>query len=188
MSDAASKQKIRLGEVASALDVDAKLIRNWLRTGQFDLLRGEEKEAQKWREFSFLDVAHLAVAMQAIRYGFTVSEAHDFAGMALVNLVGADTVTARNLDRLPGGALQSLARGKSLFLFKLSDGQTVAFCDWMRAPPRYHGAVHIDLEMAIGMPFRALADMGHDPFESSHPKEYPEFEASALKEELENAE
>lgn len=182
MNDAASRKKIRLGEVAGALAVDAKLIRNWIQGDRFDLLTDENRAAQKWREFSFFDVAHLAIAQQVIRYGFNVDEAHDFAGACLIRLLGP-LANRATLGRMPGGALLSVAKGKSFYLVKFSTGDSrgILVPGDLEEFPVYPAAVRIDLWACIGSAFKSLEEMGHDPFESSHPREYSEEEAAALK-------
>lgn len=178
VSDNATDKKIRLGEVATALNVAPKLIRNWTASEKFDLNRSSDKEAEKWRQYSYLDVAHLAIASQAIRYGFTIGEAHDFAGAALADVLGPIATRPGSLERAPGGIIEALCRGKNLYLFKLSDGESVSFITPFRELPRYHGAVHIDLEMCVGMAFKGLAEIGHDAFSSSKPKEYTDEEVA----------
>ncbi|MFC0366355.1 hypothetical protein ACFFIQ_17500 [Sphingobium indicum] len=186
VSDNAADKKIRLAEVAAALNVAPKLIRNWTASQDFDLIGNPDRKAQKWREYSYLDVAHLAIAAQAIRYGFTVGEGHDFAGATLVRVMGPLMATGSRMANMPGGAIEAICRGKHLYLFKLSDGETAALIKPLDDLPRYHGAVHIDLEMCVAMAFAGLAEIGHDAFSSSRPKEYTEAQADDLERQYED--
>lgn len=180
VSDNATDRKIRLGEVASALNLSPKLIRNWTANDKFDLIALPNRVAEKWREYSYLDVAHLAIAAQAIRYGFSIGEAHDFAGAALVRVLGDIARIPGALARAPGGVIEAICRGKNLYLVKLSDGEAVSLITPFENMPRYHGAVHIDLEMCVHVAFSGLKELGHDAFSSSHPKEYTDEEAVEL--------
>lgn len=183
MNDALSRKKIRLGEVASALNCDPKLIRNWVRDGRFDLVGDLTREPQKWREFSFLDVAHLAIAQQAIRYGFLVEEAHDFAGAILVKILGP-LANAGTMGRMPASALAALMRGRCLYLMKFPDGEQRAYISPGEQDdllPYASGCVRINLDTCVGAAFETLTEMGHDAYESSRPKEYTEEEAEALR-------
>jgi hypothetical protein len=180
VSDNATDKKIRLGEVASALNVAPKLVRNWTAREEFDLAGSPDREANKWREYSYLDVAHLAIAAQAIRYGFSISEAHDFAGATLVRILGPLIERKQSLANMPAGVIEALCGGKDLYLFRLSDGESTAIVTPMHELPRYHAAVHIDLAMCIGMAFAGLKEIGHDAFSSSRPKEYTPEEAEEL--------
>lgn len=180
VSDNATEKKIRLGEVAAALNIAPKLIRNWTANADFDLLGSPDRQANKWREYSYLDVAHLALAAQAIRYGFSISEGHDFAGATLVRLFGTLMSTGSRLANMPGGAIEAICRGKHLYLFRLSDGDSTSIITPMNELPRYPGAVHIDLEACVHMAFAGLAEMGHDAFSSSHKKQYTEADKEEL--------
>lgn len=181
VSDNATDKKIRLGEVAAALNVAPKLIRNWTASADFDLIGDPDRAANKWREYSYLDVAHLAIAAQAIRYGFSIGDAHDFAGATLVRLFGSLMQFKSPLKNMPGGAVQAICQQKHLFLFKLSDGEPISIISPLDELPPYPGAVHIDLGVCVAMAFNALAEMGHDAFSSSHKKEYSEHEAEEMR-------
>lgn len=182
MNAAVSRRTIRLGEVASALNAAPKNVRNWVGGGRFDLLQDEGRSPQKWRDFSFFDVAHLAIAQEAIRYGFLVDEAHDFAGATLIKVLGP-LANTRTLAGMPASALVSVMHGKTLYLVKLSDGEARAIVtpgdhdDLIAIAP---GCVRIHLEMVVRSAFMELTEMGHDAFESSRPREYSEEEAAEI--------
>lgn len=181
MQDNATEKKIRLGEVAAALNVAPKLIRNWTASEDFDLLGHPDRQANKWREYSYLDVAHLAIAAQAIRYGFSIGEAHDFAGATLVRLIEPLMLRKNALATAPGGIIENICSGKNLYLFKLSDGDSVSIITPLDKLPPYHGAVHIDLGVCVGMAFAGLAEIGHDAFSSSRAKTYTDEEAQEMR-------
>lgn len=178
MRENATDKKIRLGEVASALGVAPKLIRNWTASQSFDLVGQPDRDENKWREYSYLDVAHLAIAAQIIRYGFSISDGHDFAADALARMLGSMLSTGSRLANAPAGVIEAICRGKSLFLFKLSDGNAVSIMTPMDQLPRYPAAVHVDLETCVGVAFRGLAEMGHDAYDGSGSKERPDAEVS----------
>ena len=180
MRDNAAEKKIRLGEVASALNVAPKLVRNWTASASFDLMADPNRQANKWREYSYLDVAHLAIAAQLIRYGFPIEDAHDFAGAVLVRLLEPLMQSRESLANAPGGIIEAICRGKNLYLFKFPDAESVAYLTPLDTLPRYHAGVHIDLEMCVHLAFSGLAEIGHDAFSSSRPKEYTDEEAAEL--------
>lgn len=180
VSDNATDKKIRLGEVASALNVAPKLVRNWTAREEFDLAGSPDRAANKWREYSYLDVAHLAIAAQAIRYGFSISEAHDFAGATLVQILGPLIQRNQSLSNMPGGAIEALCRGKDLYLFRLSDGEATAILTPVHELPPYVAGVHVDLLHCVGSAFTGLREIGHDAYSSSRPKEYSDEEAEEL--------
>ena len=181
VSDNATEKKIRLGEVASALNVAPKLVRNWTAREEFDLAGSPDRAANKWREYSYLDVAHLAIAAQAIRYGFSISEAHDFAGATLVWVLGPLIERKQSLANMPAGAIEALCRGKELYLFRLSNGESSAILTPIHELPPYVAGVHISLTNCVGSAFAGLKEIGHDAFSSSRPKEYTAEEADELK-------
>lgn len=181
MQDGATVKKIRLGEVATALAVAPKLIRNWVASEDFDLIAQPDRAENKWREYSYLDVAHLAIAAQIIRYGFTIGEAHDFAGATLVRVLEPLMTDGGQIDTAHGGMIEAFCRGMNLYLFKLTGGDTVSILSPPDDLPRYHAALHIDLEMCVGMAFAGLAEIGHDAHSSSRAKEYTEEEAEELR-------
>lgn len=181
VSDNATEKKIRLGEIANALNVAPKLIRNWTAHEAFDLQGTVQHQANKWREYSYLDVAHLAIASQIIRYGFSIGEGHDFAGSTIVRLLSPIFKRPDSLDNMPGGVLEAICRGKHLFLFKPSGAESVAVISPLDDLPRYPGAVHIDLEYCVATAFQGLAEIGHDAFSSSNKREYSEAEAAELR-------
>lgn len=178
--ESATEKKIRLGEVSSALGVAPKLIRNWTAHEDFDLLGSPDREENKWRQYSYFDVAHLAIASQAIRYGFSISEGHDFAAMALVRVFGPLLTTGLRLATAPALVIEAACRGKDLYLFKLSDGEGRAIMTPMDELPRYPGGLHIDLSFCVGMAFAGLAEVGHDAYADSAPKEYSAEEAEEM--------
>jgi DNA-binding transcriptional MerR regulator len=179
MRENATDKKLRLAEVAVALNVTPKLIRNWVSAEEFDLAGTPDRAENKWREYSFFDVAHLAIAAKAIRYGFSIGEAHDHAGGVLAQVLGP-LANAGRLADMPAGVLEAICRGKDLYLFKLSDGETVSIVTPLQPLPRYDGALHIDLEYCIAMVFAGLRELGHDAHADSRPKEYTDEEAAEL--------
>jgi hypothetical protein len=181
MSETVGEKKIRLGEVANALGVPPKLIRNWTAAQEFDLFGSPDRPQNKWREYSYFDVAHLAIAAQMIRYGFSVAEAHDFAGATLARLFEPLLAMGSRFGKAPAGVIEAACQNKDLYLFKLSDGDVVAIMTPMDQLPRYPAALHIDLLACIGSAFLSLAEMGHDAHADSQPKEYTAEEADALR-------
>lgn len=179
VSDNATDKKIRLGEVAAALNVTPKLIRNWTASAEFDLVGSPDRASNKWREYSFLDVAHLAIAGQAIRYGFKIDEAHDFAGAALIKALGplAEKVA---LAKMPGGAIEAVCRDKRLYLIRLSEGESLMTLSPPADEPPFIGACVIDLGMCVHLSFNSLIEMGYSPFDTGQPDDFTGDEIEAL--------
>ena len=102
--------RIPAGAAALAAGISVKVLQGWTDPGRAPhdrvaLLGDPEREPQKWRRFSPIDVVRLAVIGRLLRYGFTVAEANkilaDTLDVALFALVSyRDLPISFVLDRL----------------------------------------------------------------------------------------
>lgn len=168
MQNSAIQKAIRLADVARALLVNRKVLESWLAKEKFDLIGDREGIGRQWRTFSYLDVAHLALAAQMIRYGFTISDAHDFAGAALIKMI-SPMGGIEFLDQSCGGAIAALGVGRDLYLMRIASGEVRAYLAPDEPAPQYDAALHIRVGQHIAHAFNGLREFGHDAFDPEGP-------------------
>lgn len=164
MRGTATIKKIRLNELASALDLSPRLLRSWTEGGKFHLLAVSDREPNKWRDFSEFDVAHLAIGAQLIRYGFGIEVAAALAGGALTRVVES-MGGAAFLAAIGGGQLAAVCVDRNLYVARHAGGELRAFLTPDDPAPDYDAALHIKLGQCIGRAFNRLREFGYDAFD-----------------------
>lgn len=79
-----SDKRYRFSSVVYATGGNAKVIRNWLDRKQVMLEANEEREGQKWRQFSVWDAFRLAVIRRLVEFCVPVELASLIVGGLLV--------------------------------------------------------------------------------------------------------
>lgn len=133
---------IRISDAATAIGMNTKALRNWMKKVQFIEDRDNERG---WRSFSFLDVAILAVMKQAVAFGFEVEDAEEFSGAAILKALGP-LVQSKNL---PPRAMLAALTGKFLHLYHASDEDMMVLTNFNEVPPRYPARLTIDLHTTV---------------------------------------
>lgn len=110
-------RKLRLADVAFAIEATPKTVRNWFERNQVELTFGGGHDGG-WREFSIADVAVLAVVRKLVEFGMNVKAASDFANAALMS---PDSGILSRED-CPPAEIASYYAGQMLF-FWLVDGE-----------------------------------------------------------------
>lgn len=77
---------LRFSDVAFAIEATPKTLRNWLQRDQVTLF--SDSGGTGWREFSYPDVALLAVVRRLVRYGMKVEIADALAHKIVVEMPG----------------------------------------------------------------------------------------------------
>ena len=136
-------KKIRLSDVANAIGRSSKVIRNWLERDQIQFFTGSSKG---WRNFSYLDVAVLAIVSKLTEFGLKVEDANAIA----VATVSEYPVIVE-APWTPPLALATIYTAKRLIIWRFED-------QWMsslisegerRGPQRAGvGNTYIDMDVA----------------------------------------
>lgn len=108
------EKKLRFGDVAYAIDSTPKALRNWLQRDQIKLF--SEAPEEGWREFSFADVAVLAIVRKIVDFGSRVEEASWLAHAAIQQMCPVE-----RFQNIPPGALATIWHGRTLAIWVVGD-------------------------------------------------------------------
>lgn len=86
---------LRFGDVVYAIDTTPKALRNWLQRGQVKL--ASPKPDEGWREFSYVDVAILALTRSIVDFGVQVEDASNLAHTILTHMQGEAWTAFKNI-------------------------------------------------------------------------------------------
>jgi len=78
------RNAFRIGEVAGAIGVPAKTLRNWLDR---ELIPAPDSNTDGWRTFSALEVAQLAITSKLVGFGLPIGVCAFIAGEAVKTLL-----------------------------------------------------------------------------------------------------
>lgn len=81
MANQLLERKLRFSDVAYAIDSPPKALRNWLQRRQVALFSDDLSDG--WREFSFADIAVLALVRKMVDFGVPVETANGLAHNAV---------------------------------------------------------------------------------------------------------
>lgn len=116
---------LRFGDVVYAIDTTPKALRNWLQRGQVKLASPKPEEG--WREFSYVDVAILALTRSIVDFGVQVEEASNLAHTILTYMQGEAWTTLKNV---PPTAISIFWVNKAVLIAR--DGETWNLMIWNR--------------------------------------------------------
>lgn len=150
--------KIRMSDVAAAVGMETKALRNWLLNNDLELIKPRAGE-RGWRAFSFQDVAVLAGMRELVRWGIKVDCAYDFIASELCRLF-LPTQNYKNMEPKHLLALMS-----HRFYFFWYDGEELmgkALCcpDGIGLSPA-NATFIVDLHRTISAAFERLAADGY---------------------------
>jgi hypothetical protein len=107
-------RKLRFSDVAYAINATPKSLRLWL---QRDLVKLHSPRPESgWTEYSFVDVAILALVRQLANWGVDVSTASEIANEIITKL-NPLLRSLKNPKNMPAGALASMWTNKRVYLF-----------------------------------------------------------------------
>lgn len=121
---AGEQRCFRLGDVAKALGIPVKTIRNYIDRQQYTPLR---EQTEGWAEFTVADIAVLAVARRLINeVDFPAGEAFELAGNIIQKSIGSKTKLSEFINERYGDARALLisVTGKYAFLYRAKGNWT----------------------------------------------------------------
>lgn len=125
--------KLRFSDVVYAIETTPKTLRNWLQRDQVTL-DSQKPEEGGWREFSFVDVAILALTRRLVDFGITVENASKLAHTILTFMQGDRWMTiAKGYKNMPPEVLASFWVNRSVLIAK--DGDDWQLQIWNRWDP-----------------------------------------------------
>lgn len=125
--------KLRFSDVVYAIEITPKALRNWLQRDQVTL-DSKKPDEGGWREFSFVDVAILAVTRRLVEFGVTVENASKLAHTILTHMQGdAWMMMVRGFKNAPPEILATFWANRSVLIAK--EGDEWALQIWDRWKP-----------------------------------------------------
>lgn len=106
-----SNRKIRFSDAAHAIGVKPKALRNWLQRNKIILFT--KYDGREWAEFSFADIAVLALMRRLVKWGLKV----DYANEIAFSEIQAKAGPLLSFENAPLETLPALLSGWQLFLF-----------------------------------------------------------------------
>ena len=98
-------RKLRFSDAVYAIGATPKSLRKWLQNDELQLVYSGQKSG--WHDFSFADLAVLAIMRPLVDFGLTVGEASDFSN---VTLMGRAKLLMRSKNT-PPQALAAVFKG-----------------------------------------------------------------------------
>jgi hypothetical protein len=176
----APSRKIRIGEAGAAIGATPKALRHWISRYSGKGLKPTAEQTGTWLEFSFGDVAALAITKYLVDLGLPAFGAFAVA----MGLVQARWPNLFNVDE-PSWAIDVETSHFAIFLNREGNFEFGKFERWFAAtgevqtvPPESRAHIMLAVGPIVNDAFRALEEMGHVP---------PACDSSKLKEQLRNS-
>ncbi|MCC6718232.1 MAG: hypothetical protein IT555_10135 [Acetobacteraceae bacterium] len=109
-------RKLRFADAVYAIEATPKSLRNWLARDQVTLPFGHPREG--WHEFTFIDIAVLAVVRKLVDFGMPVETASQFANSVLL----ASLHRLSTFKNAPPMAVVSLFFGQRMRVWRGAEG------------------------------------------------------------------
>lgn len=109
-------KKLRFSDVVYAIDSTPKSVRLWLQRGLVEI-HTPKPESGSWTEYSFRDIAILALVRSLVNFGVDVPTASAIAN----KIMGEHFFPQRHPDNMPAGVLASLWTNRRLYLYRNDD-------------------------------------------------------------------
>lgn len=116
--NATMAKKLRFGDAVYAIGTTPKALRNWLQRGLVKL-NSPPNEDLSWTEYSFIDIAILALTKTFVDFGFNVSTASHMANQTL-NFF-PQIMTLQKPADAPAGVLALSWTNRRLQVFQVGD-------------------------------------------------------------------
>lgn len=113
-------RKLRFSDAAYAIDATPKTLRNWLARGLVKL-HTPKPEGGGWTEYSFADIAILALMRQFVSFGVDVPTASALANQVMLGFFPALTMGLRHPGKMPAAAMALMWTNRRLQVFPQGD-------------------------------------------------------------------
>ncbi|MGE0698780.1 MAG: MerR family transcriptional regulator [Hyphomicrobiaceae bacterium] len=133
-------RKLRFSDVVYAINGTPKSLRLWLQRGLVDI-HTPKPAGSAWTEYSFIDIAILALVRTLVSWGVNVPTASKIAN-SIMNDFYPKLLHLQNPENMPAGALAMMWTNQRLHLFQEGDDwqlRHVALYDSKLDPIRNEG-------------------------------------------------
>lgn len=108
-------KKLRFSDVVYAINATPKSLRLWLQRGLVDI-HTPKAEGGGWTEYSFYDIAILALVRQFVNFGANVPTASALANKVMTTFY-PKLLNVQHPDKMPAGALASMWTNQRLYVW-----------------------------------------------------------------------
>lgn len=111
-------RKLRFSDAVYAINTTPKALRNWLQRGLVEI--HTPKQEGGWNEYSFIDIAILALVRTLVTWGVNVPTASKIANTIMTDFYPR-LLHLQNPENMPAGALALTWSNQRLYLFQDGD-------------------------------------------------------------------
>ncbi len=155
MKNATMARKLRFSDAVYAINTTPKALRNWLQRGLVDIYT-PQREDGGWAEYSFIDIAILALVRQLVNFGVNVPTASGIANKVMTEFFPS-VLNVKEPDNMPAGVLAAMWVNRRLYVYPNEDGDS-----WhMRCVALWESDLSRKAEFGKAFPERAEPWMEH---------------------------
>lgn len=156
-------RKLRFSDVVYAIETTPKSLRLWL---QRDLVQIDtpQKDGGGWAEYTFQDIAILALVRQLVHFGIDVSNASGIANKTMSDTFFNSARMARHPGKIPASAVGLLWTNRRLWIHRTTDGDwqlTIKNC-WEDQPEPDAVYLTIDVHAVMQRAFERAEESAND--------------------------
>jgi hypothetical protein len=118
--NATLSKKLRFSDVVYAIGATPKAVRLWLQRGLVEI-HTPKPVGGGWTEYSFRDIAILALVRSLVNFGVDVPTASSIANTIMGDHFFPQMNSIENPDEIPAGVLASIWTNQRLYLFRDGD-------------------------------------------------------------------
>jgi hypothetical protein len=118
--NATLSKKLRFSDVVYAIGSTPKAVRLWLQRGLVEI-HTPKPEGGGWTEYSFRDIAILALVRALVNFGVDVPTASSIANTIMGDHFFPQMNHLKNPDEMPAGALALMWSNRRLYLYRDGD-------------------------------------------------------------------
>lgn len=111
-------RKLRFSDAVYAIQTTPKALRNWLQRDLVEI--HTPRQDGGWTEYSFIDIAILALVRQFVNFHVDVATASKFAN-TIMTVFYPQLLSVKNPEQMPAGALASMWTNQRLHIFQAGD-------------------------------------------------------------------
>ncbi len=120
--NATMAKKLRFSDVVYAINGTPKSLRLWLQRGLVSI-HTPKPATGAWTEYSFIDIAILALVRQLVNFGVNVPTASAIANEVMTAFF-PKLLNVQEPDKMPAGALALMWVNRRLYVFPTEDGDS----------------------------------------------------------------
>ena len=159
--NATMSKKLRFSDAVYAIGTTPKSLRLWLQRGLVEI-DTPKPENGRWTEYSFLDIAILALVRALVNFGVDVPTASALANGIMGDHFFDQTNKLKNVDHMPVGVLALPWTNRRVYLYRDGD-------DWqMKAVALWESELPTRAALARALPHKAVHE-GDADFQPDSP-------------------